>query len=303
MTARSPGAFMLSASFHAAVIALVFFMAMMAGQQEKPKPHIMELVAGEGDNYGATVAPKLGTPGGVKLNVPAAPAKPKTPEPAPVQIEQPEPAAVTPPPTPVAPAPKPKAVAPPKPAPKSSLTMRQKLIRKLWAADAKARRDIAKRHAEEERMRKEEFDRLQRERKAALARANGSPKIAHIDADGIAKGVLGGSSANKVGGAGGKALSREDGPVLDAYFALLKQRVLNAIDKPPGVSDELSVTVRVHIWPDGRLTGARVIKSSGSDDFDRAVIAAFGHVEMPEHPEHKGEDLELVFRTKDAGAG
>jgi colicin import membrane protein len=110
--------------------------------------------------------------------------------------------------------------------------------------------------------------------------------------------VVGGSADNKVGGAGGKALVAS-GALMDRYFAMLKQKVRDAIDKPPGVSDDLTVTVVVHISASGRLSGAHVVKSSGNEEFDRAVIAAFSHVSMPEHPEHKNEDLELEFRTKD----
>jgi colicin import membrane protein len=145
-------------------------------------------------------------------------------------------------------------------------------------------------------LKKEEYDRQQR---AKIAAAKGGTRVSHIDAEGIAKGVVGGSAENKVGGAGGKALTA-DGAVTERYFALLKEKVRNAIDKPPGVSDELSVTIVVHISASGRLSGAHVTRSSGNEEWDRAVIAAFGRVSMPEHPEHKGEDLELEFRTKDA---
>ncbi|PTX94195.1 cell envelope integrity protein TolA [Opitutus sp. ER46] len=310
MTARSPGAFLLSATFHALIIGVAVFFAMMTDQRLKKPPQVLELVAGEGDNFAATEAPKLGTPGGLKIDVqpmPTPKAAPE-PEPAPVEVAPVPPAPVVEPaPTPkVTPAPKEKA-----PTPKPTETVpnfKKQLLRKVWAADAKAKKEVAKQRAEEaKRLKKEEFDRMQREKSAKAASAkksgSGSGKVSHIDTEGIAKGVIGGSANNKIGGAGGKALTSNGGALTDRYFAMLKQRVLNALEKPPGVSDDLEVEVVVTISASGRLSGARVIKSSGSDEFDRAVIAAFGRVTMPEHPEKRTEELELTFRTKDAGGG
>lgn len=284
MTARSPRAFMLSAAFHAAVIALLLLFAVVADRREKVTPRVLELVAGSGDNFAATVAPRLGTPDGVKLDLP-----------------RPEPETAAP--TPVKPAPPPPKTAPVTPPVETTVpNFKRQIQRKVWAAESKAKREIAKERVEEaKRLKKEEFDRQQRERAkvAAGARSGGTPKIAKIDAEGIRNGVLGGSTENKVGGAGGKALVAADGSPAERYFALLVQRVKNALGKPPDLGDDLVVTVVGHISATGRLSNVRVTKSSGDEAFDRAVIAAFARVEMPAHPEKKGEDFELVFRTKD----
>lgn len=309
MTARSPGAFFLSALFHALIVGLILLFSMEVWQQKNERPRILELVAGEGDNYGATVAPKLGTPGGLKIDVPTPPTPKVAPEPEPEPVPPaPAPKVIEPEPEP-APVPAKSTPAPTVPAvqtkqaEKKQLTPKQQLLRKVWAAQDRGKKEAAKeRAAEEKRLKKEEFDRMQRDKARATASArSASPKVSHIDGEGIAKGVVGGSAENKTGGAGGRALTRDLGSVLEAYDALLKQRVQAAIDKPPGVSDNLTVTVVVHIAATGRLSNARVVTSSGSDEFDRAVIAAFGRVNMPEHPEHRGEDVELEFRTKDAG--
>ena len=58
---------------------------------------------------------------------------------------------------------------------------------------------------EQKRMTKEEFDRTHKTKTVASA-APKAQQIKKIDSAGIAKGVVDGSSANKVGGAGGKAL-------------------------------------------------------------------------------------------------
>ncbi len=86
MRANSPGAFMLSLTLHGAIVAIVLFFTFAMHTQVKEQPKIFELVAGEGDNYMATEAPALGTPG-VKLNVPT----PQTPAPALKPEPQPEP--------------------------------------------------------------------------------------------------------------------------------------------------------------------------------------------------------------------
>ena len=59
MNARSPNAFFLSAALHAAVLAICFLIAYTFRQETKLPEKIFELVAGEGDNFGATRAPAI----------------------------------------------------------------------------------------------------------------------------------------------------------------------------------------------------------------------------------------------------
>ncbi len=74
MTARSPSALLLSASLHGLVVAIAVLLTYLAQSQVKQVPKILELVEGPGDNYGATAAPALGTPDGVKIAIPEPPA-------------------------------------------------------------------------------------------------------------------------------------------------------------------------------------------------------------------------------------
>ena len=283
MTDRTPAAFMISLTLHGVIVAILLFFTYAVNRQIKEAPKVFVLVQGDGDNYGATVAPALGTPGGVKVNVPAPPApKVETPaktEPAPMPAK-PEAIPVTPPP--------PKAATPKAP---TQRTPAQEIRRQLANADLRAKREVAKERADEEK------------RAALAAKSNPPatpPKYTPIDGEGIAKGVLNGSTDNKVGGANGKALSREDGPVMDAYFSMLKDRVRKNVENLSGLGETLVVEVAVTIAVDGSLSGARVTKTSGSPEFDRAVIAAFGRFKMPEHPQHKSEQVKMTFRTKDA---
>ncbi len=295
---------MLSATFHAAVIGMAMIFAIGTCQRDKTPSPVLELVAGEGDNYGATEAPKLGVENGSKLDMSASLPAPM-PEPAVIPLAPepaPEPAKPEPPaPTPTPPEPKketPKEA--PKPAPKQP-TMSKKLLTQVYNAKAKAMKEAAKERAAEEKrlaqMSKEEFD---KRNKAAAARGPASSaKGPRIDAEGIRSGVVGGSSANKTGGAGGKALTAAQAELIDQYFAMLKQRVLRALDKPPGVSDNLSVTIVGYLSATGKLSNIRVVQSSGSEEFDHAAVAAFSRVTMPERPDHKGEEFELILKTKD----
>jgi colicin import membrane protein len=283
--------FLLSATLHGSVVALALLWSFAASLSDKPPSRILELVQGEGNNFGATVAPALGTPGGVKLTVPA-PAAPKPeaakPEPAPVTPVEPQP------PQPKAPPvtksqPSPVSPAPPTKAADTVPNFAKSIRRKLIVADSRAKAAVAKERAEEAK-------------KAAAA-----AKVQHIDAAGIAKGVVGGSAANKDGGAGGRALEAAEGSAMERYDSMLIEKLRRALEeeKPPGLSDALIATIVFNIGADGSLTNIRIIKRSGSAEFDAAVRAAFrkvGSVGPP--PSHKSEtDVELDFRAKEQDSG
>ena len=282
---------MLSLTLHGAIVALVLFFTFAMHTQVKEQPKIFELVAGEGDNYMATEAPALGTPG-IKLNVPTPPAPVVKPAP------EPEPA----PPEPVI------ERAPEKPAPKAAvkpvetktpnytqdvLRIASKREKRLVEADRK------KREAEARRISKAEFDKLNKSKTQPKGGAV-NPKVARIDAEGIAKGVVGGSVNNKTGGAGGKALSRAEQSALDSYIALLLQRLRAAHEKPPGLSDLLEAEVEFRIAADGTLSGVKIVRSSGSSEFDRSVLEAFARVRsIGPTPNNKSDVWVVTFKMKE----
>ncbi|MFM9092072.1 MAG: hypothetical protein ACKOUK_10090, partial [Verrucomicrobiota bacterium] len=74
MTDSSSRGFLQALALHGAAVALALGLSFVAANREPEAARIIELVAGEGDNYAATEAPALGVEGGVKLSVPAAPA-------------------------------------------------------------------------------------------------------------------------------------------------------------------------------------------------------------------------------------
>ena len=293
MSADSQNGFLRSLALHGLLIATAFFSGYIASPTEEPQ-RILELVAGEGDNYMATEAPALGSEGGVKMPTPKAPPAPVEPTP--------------PPPTP--PAPTPPVVtqtAPTPPAEQPIPNFKKQIQRAVVVADSKAKREIAKERAaekkrddeEKKRLTKEEFDKANKAKATSTPTKVASNKVQKIDAEGIAKGVVGGSTANKVGGAGGKALKANPDDVLEAYYALFKTRLRAAFESPPGLSDSLKATIEFRSNADGSITAVRVSQSSGSSEFDRAVLDAVARVKMPARPDKHAETLTFVFSMRE----
>lgn len=298
MNDRMPAAFVLSLSLHGAMVVLLLAVGYVASRPPKLENVPFELVQGEGDNFAATEAPKLGIEGGLKvpISVPPMPqpetikAEPAKPEPEPVKPEpMPEPVA---PPPPKAPPTKAPAETKPKSSSSSTKTLAQEMNWKQVQAESAAKRKLAA----EKKAEKKKQDMARADAARLAASATKSPRI---DAEGIAKGVRDGSAANKVGGAGGTALSRTEGPVLDAYFAMLRERLLKALDKPPGLSDTLVAEAEFRLNADGSISGVSIIGPSGSTEFDRAVLDAFKRTRMPARPDGKSSVQTTRFRTKD----
>jgi colicin import membrane protein len=306
MQANSPSALFLSATLHGVLVALILLFTYAWEDKAKEPPKIFELVAGEGDNYMATAAPALGVEGGIKVPLTEAPA-PKPAISEPVQ-SVPEPVVEA---APVTPAPKAAAAKPPdeyvpRDISKDIKRIEKKRADRLIAKDRAAREAAEKKakleESKQKKMTKEEFDR--QNKSGAASKTGTSLKVARIDNEGIAKGVIGGSTANKTGGAGGKALTRDEGDALDLYFSLLKRRLKDALDKPPGLSDTLVAIVEVRIAGNGLLSGATISRSSGSDEFDQAALAAIARVRsIGPRPDGKSEVLHIPFRMREEDEG
>jgi len=305
MSARTPAAFVTSLALHGLVVVLALLLNYTASWEKKAETKPFELVAGEGDNFAATEAPALGNPSGIKLNVPT----PPVPTPA---IPTPEP--IKPEPEPVAPDPTPTKPSPPEPKPTPTLpqdskktttatkapstkTLAEQMRWEAIKAESKIKQQVAKEKAAEKK--KLDQERAEEAKRAKVAAVN-APRV---DAVGIAKGVLGGSTNNKDGGAGGKALTRTDGPAMEAYFAMLRERLVRALDKPPGLSETLVAEVEFRIGADGTLSGVKIIGPSGSAEFDRALLDAYTRVRLPARPDGKSSVHSLRFRTKDLAEG
>lgn len=323
-TTRNPQAFVASASLHAVMLGLVLWFAWAKHSSDKESPPIFELVQGEGDNFAATEAPALGVAGGIKLEIPEPPApspassaesspveaSPVVVEDTPVQPAPPTPAVATPPPPPVKTATKP-APAEYKPvnmakmvdriADKRAANIEKKIKAEQKAADARAAKEAA---LDAKRMTKADFDRLNKNKSASPSQKAGSSgtgtSVKRIDSEGIAGGVAGGSTANKTGGAGGKALTRQDIELSDAYISLLIQKLKQAHQKPEGVSDLLEATVKFRLTASGAVVNVTIISSSRNAEFDQSVLAAFRRISLPPPPANlKTSDYTITFKMRE----
>ncbi len=297
MNARASNAFLASLLLHGLAIAAIFLSTYFL-RSDEVNTKIMELVAGTGDNYGATEAPALGNPDSTNPQ----PAEAAAPPAAPRELE-----AVAVPKNETIPA-----------APKTpNFTQQMQRVEKRTMAKiekAEKAKAEAEEKAEAERLKqemaaakanhmtKEEFDRkFGKPASAGHSNSDAPVKVAKIDSEGIAEGVLGGSKANKKGGAGGTAMTREEGDVLDAYFSMLYQRLKDAHEKPSGVSDLLNALAEYDISHDGTISHVHIVRSSGSPEFDQSVLSAFRNIApMPERPDHAGTlTRKVLFRMRD----
>ena len=303
---RTP-AFMLSLALHGALVAVLLLISYAVNQQVKNAPKIFELVAGAGDNYMASEAPALGSPTGLKLDLTTTPAPQVEPKPepvAPVPVVTPEPSPITPAPIEKAPPekvpvekPKPEK-APSKPVEPAVPNFKNQIVKKVNRAEAKAKQEIKKEREAEAKMTKEAFDKANKAKAVAKAKG-GSSKIEPVG-QGIREGVIGGSPKNTKGGAGGKALTAEDGTLMERYFSLLKSRLKENHEKPSGLSDALMARVEFYVGADGSISRVRISRSSGSEEFDRSVREAFARTKsIGARPDKKGETVELEFRMRE----
>jgi TonB family protein len=298
MTSQSPSAYFLSAMVHALAVAALMLTAWVMHQNVREPAKVIELVAGAGDNWSATVAPALGSPtGDENIKMPDIPEPPvPSPEPQPMQAAEPEPVQAAPQPAPKV-VPVEKAVTKPSPLDTKKTTLAQDAKRlaekrQKRLVDKFRKEQAAADAAEKKRMSKEEFDK-------AMAKGGGS-KVKRIDAKGIAGGVVGGSTANAKGGAGGKALSVSEQNLLDQYFAYFKQRLKSLHVAPPGVGDSLTVNVEFFVAADGSVSRVRITQSSGNSEFDQSVLEAFRLMKsIGARPDGRSDLNELEFNMKD----
>jgi colicin import membrane protein len=291
MTADNSRAFFVSVLLHALVLAVaIYFSYATAAERAKKAPRILELVAGEGNNFRATEAPLLGVPGGVKVDIPkttptATEPKAESPRPEPPKPITPK-AESIPTPPPVT-----KATTPAKESPPRSIL--KQIQRQMVVADIKSRRQVQKeREAEQKRITKEEFDKAQ---KAKVASAKSpTQKVEKINTEGLTGGVVGGSKNNKTGGAGGTALTVAERSEAEAYVAFLNKQLTDELEQVTGLDEGLTAEAEFEVQSNGRLARGKVTRSSGNERFDSAVRHAIAAVRMPEGPPKGVERMQSV---------
>ncbi len=251
---RSPRALVLSTLLHALVVVLVLLIGWWSKRKVEETPQIFELVAGDGQNYAATEAPTTA------VKMPELKLEPLEPEPVVTPAPQPEPKQVVePPPTPkVTPkqekAPTPKQETPP--------------VKKTEKAPPTPKQEPAPK--------KIRFEDFNKKNPVKTPTPKTAPKITpkKIDAE-KATGRLAGATTNSVSeGAGGKALTRAEMDLWDAYQAMLIQRIRRALEAA-GMTDNRAARVQFRLSAQGAISNARITNSSGSSEFDAAVLQAF----------------------------
>lgn len=303
MRANSPSAYFASLMLHAAVAAIVAGLSLYIAQvqsQQRP-PVIFDLVAGPPTAPDELVAAKLGNTLTAPKITPPADAPVRQPEVAP----QPDPVVETvktPPPEDVIPTPpketpKPKQKVKDVPKPKEPLTKEAKAV-----VDKMKNKQLVS-YLNEKRKIDREIAKQEAARKAAEARAaKANAGVKGVDVEGIKEGVLGGSTANKRGGGGGKALSREEADELLVYQTLLKNELKPIFDelKPTGVSDSLTADISFLMTANGEFGNVRVARSSGNAEFDQAALASFKKLAWGKRrPDGKTSTWVLTFRMRD----
>ncbi len=283
MRANSPSSVVVSLICHAFVAAIIFVTTVYVAQQDKAPPVIFELVAGPPTAPDELVAPALGnTTAQVKPDVAKVEVPPELPVAETVQAAEPEVKET------VQPAPEPPQAEPVKPAPKAKPKPDTSITKQLKKSEKTSYKEYLKKHPTP--------------KPAAVASASTakSANVPRIDAQGIANGVRGGSTANTRGGGGGKALTREEQSELNTYISFLLNALKEAHEPPPGTSDQLAAEVTFDITAGGSILNPRISKSSGDRAFDDSVIAAFRRVKsIGPTPNGKADTWKVTFREKD----
>jgi TonB family protein len=276
MRANSPSSLFLSFTLHALFVVAILVATYFFAQRAKEQPVIFELVAGDATAPGELVAPALGnTTSKITLDIPKVELVPTMPEPEPVVQTKPEPAPVKPPPVEKA---KPKT--PDKPKPEPSLAKQVKQAQRM------SYQDYLKKHPTP--------------KQTTPAKPRPATKVPRIDATGIATGVKSGSTANKKGGEGGKALTREQQNAMNTYISLLIQELKKAHEPPAGVSDRLETRVTFDITASGAILNPRITRSSGDKAFDQSVLDAFLRMRsIGPTPNRRPDTWTVTFKMRD----
>lgn len=305
MTAQSPGAYALSVSLHAAAIALLLAITWWLKQSVEENPVILT-IAGDGNNYLATKAAALGEEGGkgpqqalfTPQPAPTPQPLPPAPEPPAETLLQPAPAPVTAvvdtPKTPDTPKPT-KAPAPTSDMAKAVHRLATKRAENVRQKYLKEQKEIARKEAlaEAKRMSKAEFDKAnQTKSKAGPATTAKAVKLPSV-AEGMKGGAVGGNAAVKFAGAGGEALRRAEADAMQSYIAMICSRIKQTMERA-GFSDALNLEVQFAISAAGLVSNPQITKSSGSGDFDRAVLEAFRSIGNIGPPPNRKSDVYIV---------
>ena len=250
MRASSPGAFVLSAAFHAVVIGAIVAFSLWVRRATEINPAMFDLVNPEdieiGDHFEMPGAPSK-NPGVKETSVRFKKSKVKA-----VKIPTAKEIAAA----------EAKAAAQAAKDTKSTPTSTTAATRNKTSSYA----DFQKKNAKQ----------LAANQKTRSAGGGGKPAPG-IDAKGIVDDLME-SAAGPRGDGGGTGGSKVMIAALDAYFSRLISALRAAHEMPDSVNDLLVAKVSFYLAADGSISAVKIVRSSGSTDYDDSVIDAFHRV-------------------------
>lgn len=104
-----------------------------------------------------------------------------------------------------------------------------------------------------------------------------------------------------------KVRAEQSDEAANSYLAMIKDRIERKWNRPPSARNGMACVLHISIVPTGRITDVEVVKSSGSDEFDRSAEQAVRSVEQfkelqgmdPDLFEQDFRELEILFRPED----
>ncbi len=254
----------LSAFLHLLALSGLLFLAWWSQRIDQEPPAIFELVAGPGDNYMAERAPSAGAEDTPNVNV-TLPSPlpeydpPKPPPPRPEPLQQTRPEPQRPPIERV-----------PEPTPTTIIEP---------APEQVSFDDFAKQHGDP----------------TPRAAPKQRPVVQHqqIDVGEVIK-----STTVVTPGAGGTAMSVHELSLSQRYVAQIIQRIRIALEKA-GINDIREAGVRFNVSATGAISNVSITQSSGSRQFDQAVLSAFRTIKpLGSPPTKRAESFRTVIRLE-----
>lgn len=257
-----PRGFGLSALLHLAALGIMLLLAWWSQRVEDTPDVIFEVVAGPGLDYIATEAPTTTQEVAPSVNV-------DLPEPLPIYVPP------KPKPQPLQPKPFERVV--PEPAPPIFEKAPETPAPKIEPAPTKVSFD--------------DFTTKHGAPKTPTRKAPEPIKLKPINVNQImADTVL------ITEGAGGTARTANEVSLSKQYVAMIVQRIRDALERE-NISDVRDVGVRFRVSVRGVLSDAEITRSSGSREFDRAVLAAFRNIPiLRTPPSNQSEVFQTVIR-------
>lgn len=135
--------------------------------------------------------------------------------------------------------------------------------------------------------------------------SRGGPQVASEGNEGrVTRPHISAPRAGEGSGPGTEPGTNRNGPAtadgMTAYFGDLIQRLRDSHEKPGGLSDVLNAEVQFTLAANGTISNLRIVRSSGSAEFDRSVLEAFARVKMPARPDKRTDVQQLTFRIREA---